>query len=157
MHIFLYTDFPRPLNALIPRVVFKKQMTVINEFVNPYIEKALRLSPEELASKTKSDTGYTFLHALAGFTRDRKVLRDQLVAVLLAGRDTTACTLSWTFFELSRHPEVFEKLRAEIIDKVGLERPPTYQDLKDMKYLQVLLILLSAVTDLITNKQEHNE
>jgi hypothetical protein len=34
----------------------------------------------------KTETNYNFLHALAGFTRDPKVLRDQLVAVLLAGR-----------------------------------------------------------------------
>jgi cytochrome P450 len=74
---------------------------------------------------------------LAAYTRDRKVLRDQLVSILLAGRDTTASTLSFTFYELARHPEVFQKLRAEIIDTVGLDRPPTYNDLKSMKYLQV--------------------
>ena len=107
--------------------------------MNPYIEQALRFSPEELATKTKSEEGYTFLHALASHTRDRKVLRDQLVAVLLAGRDTTASTLSWTFYELARHPEALQKLRDEIIEHVGLERAPTYSDLKNMKYLQVCL------------------
>jgi cytochrome P450 len=125
------------LNAFVSRKSFYKGIKVINEFVTPYIEQALHLSPEELATKTKSEEGYTFLHALASFTRDRKVLRDQLVAVLLAGRDTTASTLSWTFYELARHPRVVKKLRDEIIEHVGLERPPTYSDLKNMKYLQV--------------------
>jgi cytochrome P450 len=125
------------LNPFVPRKSFYKGIKVINEFVTPYIEQALRLSPEELATKTKSEEGYTFLHALASFTRDRKVLRDQLVAVLLAGRDTTASTLSWTFYELARYPQVVKKLREEIIEHVGLERPPTYSDLKNMKYLQV--------------------
>jgi cytochrome P450 len=125
------------LNPLVPRKSFYKGLKVINEFVNPYIDDALRLSPEELATKTKSEEGYTFLHALASFTRDRQVLRDQLVAVLLAGRDTTACTLSWTFYELARNPEIVRKLREEIIKSVGLEIAPTYDDLKDMKYLQV--------------------
>lgn len=110
---------------------------MINEFVNPYIDDSLRLTQEELATKTKSEEGYTFLHALASFTRDRKVLRDQLVAVLLAGRDTTASTLSWTFYELSRSPEITRKLREEIINRVGLDKAPTYDDLKSMKYLQV--------------------
>jgi cytochrome P450 len=127
------------LNPFVPRKSFYKGIKVINEFVTPYIEQALRLSPEELATKTKSEEGYTFLHALASFTRDRKVLRDQLVAVLLAGRDTTASTLSWTFYELARHPQVVKKLREEITEHVGLERPPTYSDLKNMKYLQVRL------------------
>jgi cytochrome P450 len=104
--------------------------------MEPYIERTLRMSPAELESKTKSASGYSFLHALAGFTRDRKVLRDQIIAVLLAGRDTTASTLSWTFYELARHPEAFKKLRQEIIDTIGTVDAPTYDDLKGMKYLQ---------------------
>jgi cytochrome P450 len=107
--------------------------------VQPFIEKALRLSPEELEKTAKSDTNYSFLYALAGFTRDRQVLRDQLIAVLLAGRDTTAATLSWTFFELSRHPEVVTRLRQEVLDTIGPDRKPTYDDLKSMKYLQYVL------------------
>ena len=107
--------------------------------MNPYIEETLHFTPEELSTKTKTEEGYTFLHALASFTRDRTILRDQLVAVLLAGRDTTASTLSWTFYEMARHPEIFKKLREEIIQTVGLEHAPTYGNLKNMKYLQVCL------------------
>lgn len=95
------------------------------------------LSQDEIEKITKSEKGYTFLHALAGYTRDRTVLRDQIIAVLLAGRDTTACTLSWLFFELSNAPQCVAKLRTEIKDVVGLHRAPTYEDLKNMKYLQV--------------------
>ncbi|KAK2005113.1 cytochrome P450 [Colletotrichum falcatum] len=124
------------MRRFVPRFSFRSGLKVINRFVNDFIERALRLSPEELASKTKSDQGYTFLHELAGFTRDRTVLRDQIVAVLLAGRDTTAASLSWTLYELGRHPEAVRKLRAEIIEQVGLDRDPTYADLKNMKYLQ---------------------
>ncbi|KAK0734105.1 cytochrome P450 [Lasiosphaeria miniovina] len=125
-----------PLSSFVNRKTFWKGMEVINTFVNQYIDRALRLSPEELASKSKGEAGYTFLHALSGFTSERKVLRDQLVAVLLAGRDTTACTLSWTIYELARHPDAVAKLRAEILEVVGPTRAPTYDDLKSMKYLQ---------------------
>ncbi|CZT02962.1 related to n-alkane-inducible cytochrome P450 [Rhynchosporium graminicola] len=125
-----------PLCSFVPRASFKKGIKTIDEFVNPFIDQALSLSQDELDTKTKSEEGYTFLHALASFTRDRKVLRDQLVAVLLAGRDTTASTLSWTFYELARHPEVVKKLCNEIENVVGLDRAPTYADLKGMKYLQ---------------------
>jgi cytochrome P450 len=78
-----------PLNWIVPRKKFRKELKVMNEFTNQYIEDALSLSPDELEKRTKGEEGYTFLHALATYTRDRKVLRDQLVAVLLAGRDTT--------------------------------------------------------------------
>jgi cytochrome P450 len=125
-----------PLIPFIPKSSFRKALKVINEFVQPFIERALGLSQQELDEKTKSDEGYTFLHALASFTRERKVLRDQLVAVLLAGRDTTAATLSWTFHELSKHPEVVSRLRREILERLGPHRPPTYDDLKNMRYLQ---------------------
>lgn len=126
------------LAPLVPKADFWASMKIINRFINFYIEKALLMSPEELASKAKDDKGYTFLHALAGFTRDRKVLRDQIIAILLAGRDTTASTLSWALYEMSRQPEIVRKLRREILETVGVERTPTYEDLKNMPYLKAI-------------------
>jgi cytochrome P450 len=118
---------------------FYDSIKTINDFVDRFIEQALDLSPEELEKKTNHDQGYTFLHAIAGYTRDRTVLRDQLVSVLLAGRDTTACTLTWVIYHLSMDPNILAKLRQEIIATIGLERTPTYEDLKSMKYLQHIL------------------
>ena len=128
-----------PLQSLVPLGSFRRGLKVMNELCRTYIDRALRLSQEELESKTKTDEGYTFLHELASHTRDRKVIRDQLAAVFLAGRDTTAATLSWTIYEMARHPEVTRKLREEIINQVGLDRTPTYNDLKSMKYLQAIM------------------
>ena len=124
---------------IIPKASYWAGLKVLNSFVNYYIDRALRLSPEELEKHSKSERGYTFLHALAGFTRDPKVLRDQIVAVLLAGRDTTASTLSWTLYELSRHPHAVAKLRDEILTTIGRDRHPTYDHLKNMPYLRAVL------------------
>lgn len=118
---------------------FYKALDTVNNFVNTYIDQALALSPEDLKDKTSRDDGYTFLHAIAAYTRDRNILRDQIVSVLLAGRDTTACTLAWTIYSLSMDPRVTAKLRQEIVDTVGLDRQPTYEDLKSMRYLQHIL------------------
>ena len=118
---------------------FYDSIKTINDFVDRFIEQALALSPKELEEKTNHDEGYTFLHAIAGYTRDRQMLRDQLVSILLAGRDTTACTLTWVIYHLSMDPKITAKLRHEIVHTVGLERQPTYQHLKDMKYLQHIL------------------
>ena len=125
-----------PLNTWVPRKKFFAGLKVLNAFIATYIDRALELSPAELEKTTKSDEGYNFLYALASYTRDRDVLRDQLMAVLLAGRDTTAVTLSWLFYELSRNPEIVAKLRQEIIGAVGLHAEPTYEHLKNMRYLQ---------------------
>ncbi|KAF1809375.1 cytochrome P450 [Eremomyces bilateralis CBS 781.70] len=124
------------LNWLIPRKNFYACLGRMEEFLQPIIERTIALSPEELESKGKTEEGYTFLHALANYTKDKKVLRDQLVAVLLAGRDTTACTLMWTIHELSHAPNVVKKLREEILAVVGPTRQPSYEDLKSMRYLQ---------------------
>ncbi|WP_368734303.1 cytochrome P450, partial [Erythrobacter sp. YJ-T3-07] len=59
--------------------------------------------------------------------------------MLLAGRDTTAGTLSWAIYELARHPQVVEKLRTEIIGRIGPTNTPTFEDLNSMHYLQNVL------------------
>ena len=58
------------------------------------------------------------------------------MSTLLAGRDTTACTLSWLTYELAYHPEVYAKLREEVLAHLGTDGRPTYEDLKSMKYMQ---------------------
>ena len=122
-----------PFNKFIPRATYYKSLKVINEFVEPFIEQVLRMNIQDL----KDMSNKSFLQALAATgTRDRKVIRDQVVAVLLAGRDTTAGTLSFLFLELSRHPEVVIKLRREIFETVGVDERPTYENLKNMPYLQ---------------------
>ncbi|KAG5954154.1 hypothetical protein E4U58_000165 [Claviceps cyperi] len=83
--------------------------------------------------------GLHLLHRLALFTRDCKISRDQVVAVLLAGRDTTAGTLSWAIYELARHPECLAEMRREILGIVGPAKPPTYEHLKNMSYLKAVI------------------
>lgn len=124
------------------RKSFHEDLKRMDNFLQPYIEHVLSLSKEELDDKLSIRE--SFLDALARFTKDPKVLRDQLVSVLLAGRDTTAATLSFCLFELSRNPDVVRKLRAEIANKLGRGRgkdgmKPTYTDLKEMKYLNAVI------------------
>ena len=57
------------------------------------------------------------------------------MAVLIAGRDTTAATLSWTIYELAHYPRVYARLRSEVLAAVGTRRAPSYEDLKAMPYL----------------------
>jgi hypothetical protein len=66
------------------RMGFYSSMKIVNDFVDRFIEQALALSPQDLEEKTKHDEGYTFLHAIAGYTRDREVLRDQIISVYLS-------------------------------------------------------------------------
>jgi len=123
------------VSKFIPKYKYRRGIRTIERIINPYIKQALSLPFEELEERSKSDKSFTFLHSIACYTRDPKVIRDQLVAVLLAGRDTTAATLSWTMYELSRYPAIYSRLRSEILSVVGPERDPSYEDLRSMGYL----------------------
>jgi cytochrome P450 len=46
-------------------------------------------------------------------------LRDEVITLLLAGHETTALALSWTWYLLSQHPDVDAKLAAELHDVLG--------------------------------------
>ncbi|KAL9588132.1 MAG: hypothetical protein Q9203_003058 [Teloschistes exilis] len=87
-----------------------------------------------------SDPGkYVFLDFLGKNTPNRTELRSQIINILVAGRDTTACLLSWTLFLLVRHPEVLAKLREEISAALKGSMDITRSELRHMNYLQNVL------------------
>ncbi|QRK05343.1 cytochrome P450 [Archangium violaceum] len=61
-------------------------------------------------------------------------LRDNLIFIFSAGYETSANTLAWTWYLLSKHPEVYERLRKEV-DEVLQGRAPTYEDLASLPYV----------------------
>ena len=83
----------------------------------------------------KSD--YLFLQELFEHTDNHLKIRHELLSLLLAGRDTTASLLTNLWWEISRHPEVWKELQSEIAF-LG-NRAPTYDELKAMKYLNVVV------------------
>jgi cytochrome P450 len=64
--------------------------------------------------------------------------RDEIKTLLIAGHETTATTLGWTFYLLSKHPEVTEKVRAEIAEVLG-DRAPEADDVPNLKYTTMVL------------------
>jgi cytochrome P450 len=102
------------ITFLFPDKKFKKSVNLIHEYVDYFVDKAMayRASDEkEIEGKAGK---YVYLRELANDTGDRKVLRDQIVSILAAGRDTTAALLSLSFWLLLRHPRVVQCLREEI-------------------------------------------
>ena len=65
-------------------------------------------------------------------------LRDEALTLFLAGHETTASTLSWTWWLLAQHPGVEEKLHAEL-DSVLNGRVPTLDDLPRLIYTNRIL------------------
>lgn len=65
-------------------------------------------------------------------------LRDEVITFLLAGHETTAHALSWTFALLARNPSAGRKLRAEL-DVVLRGRAPRIEDLPKLTYTRMVL------------------
>jgi cytochrome P450 len=65
-------------------------------------------------------------------------LRDEAMTLYLAGHETTAITLTWSWFLLARHPHVEEKLAAEWRAVLG-GRTPTADDLGKLPYTDAVI------------------
>ena len=72
----------------------------------------------------------------AGMT-DTQV-RDEAVTLFLAGHETTSNALTWTWWQLSRHPEVEARMHAELDEALGGRHPGT-RDLGSLPYLRAVL------------------
>lgn len=121
---------------------FRRACKTVHGFAQYFVDRALALDADELEKKSQS--GYTFLYELVKQNRDPKVLRDQLLNIMVAGRDTTAGLLSFAFFELSRNPEILAKLRAEVLENFGEGSEEdvkniTFESLKKSEYLRWVL------------------
>jgi len=65
-------------------------------------------------------------------------LRDQVITIFLAGYETVANALTWTWYLLSQHPAVEQKLHEEI-DHVLVGRTPSVDDLPRLRYVEAVL------------------
>jgi cytochrome P450 len=67
-----------------------------------------------------------------------KQVRDEAMTLFLAGHETTANALSWTWYLLAQHPEVEARLLAELQTVLG-GRAPTVADLPQLPYTEMVV------------------
>ncbi len=65
-------------------------------------------------------------------------IRDEALTLFLAGHETTANALTWTWYLLSQNPEAEAKLHAELETHLD-GRTPTIDDLPNLKYTEAVL------------------
>lgn len=130
------TLFPPPDWAPTPRNLrYRRAMRELDEIVYRIIGER-RQHPTEandllalLLETRDEDTG-------EGMTD--KQLRDEVMTMYLAGHETTAVALAWTFYLLSKHPAVERQLRAEVTQTLK-GRTPTMADLPSLPYTRMVL------------------
>lgn len=84
-----------PWHCLYNPPAFQKACANVHRFVEQYIDN-LDLSDND----SLDERSYGFIQKVALESASKQALRDQLLNVLLAGRDTTACCLAWTLYVL---------------------------------------------------------
>ncbi|KAF7712560.1 Uncharacterized protein PECH_005067 [Penicillium ucsense] len=129
-----------PLMGLHRDTNFTKSVVNARAYVDRFVQKGIeyrRALDNGTVKFDELDQQYVFLYELSKQTVDKTELTDQLLNILLAGRDTTASLLSITFFVMARRPDIWHKLRQEVLKLDG--QKPSFQDLKSISYLTYVL------------------
>ena len=123
--------FRVPLAVPIPRnVKFRRALRTLDSTVNEIIvdrRKSGELGNDLLSMYMQASDAET------GEKMNDKQLRDEVMTLILAGHETTANALTWTFYLLSKHPEIRAKLKEEVTRVLG-DRTPTFDDVKQLEY-----------------------
>ncbi|KAG2186344.1 hypothetical protein INT43_002782 [Umbelopsis isabellina] len=112
---------------------------VVDNFARQIVRDRLEES-KQLDYIEKSDLLSRFIQTsnAEGEPLSETELRDIIVNFVIAGRDTTAQALSWTFYELMMHKDVEQRLVEDIMEHItdDIEDDPValYEAIKDMKY-----------------------
>ena len=132
------------LYGVLPDKRYQRDIETVHAFLDRLIDMAFARRERSKAAGAATDgaSRYIFADELISRNSDRTWLRGELLNILLAGRDSTASLLSNVWFELSKRPDVFAALKAEIDRLLPGGRaapPPTYEQLKSAKYLRAVL------------------
>ncbi|POO03023.1 Cytochrome P450, E-class, group I [Trema orientale] len=113
-------------------------LKLINDTLDNLIAICKRMVDEEelqFHEEYMNEKDPSILHFLlaSGDDVSSKQLRDDLMTMLIAGHETSAAVLTWTFYLLSKEPRVVSKLQEEVDSVLG-DRYPTIDDMKKLKY-----------------------
>ncbi|KAG0498678.1 hypothetical protein HPP92_003369 [Vanilla planifolia] len=113
-------------------------LSLINNTLDDLIATCKRMVDKEemhFDEEYMNEQDPSILHFLLASGDDvtSKQLRDDLMTLLIAGHETSAAVLTWTFYLLSKEPRVFAKLQEEVDSVLG-DRIPNIADMKNLKY-----------------------
>jgi cytochrome P450 len=110
------------LDAIVNRLIAEHKASSIDK---GDLLSMLLASRDEQVDATGQHTGMS----------DEQV-RDEVLTIFLAGYETVANALTWTWYLLSQNPEVETKLHAELDTVLGPHRLPTLADYPNLRYTE---------------------
>ena len=132
------TTGARMLFPPIARYLPLPTMIAVRRAVRQLDETVYRIIADRRASKGDSGDLLSMLMRVRdedGTGMSDEQLRDEVLTFLLAGHETTALALSWTWYLLGQNPEVETKLHAEL-ERVLAGRVPDFADLTALNYTE---------------------
>jgi cytochrome P450 len=134
----LFRSFlPTPLKFRLPR--FQRALGELNRTVQVIIDqRRLQLARSGQAGE---DLLAMLIQARDEHSSEQmtdRQLRDEVITLLLAGHETTANALTWTWYLLSQHPQAAERLRQELAGVLA-GRPPGIDDLPALPYSRMVV------------------
>lgn len=129
-----------PLWKLMPGGTFRRHIQNVDTFMAKIVVDRRREMEKGVDFSDHTDLLSKFMLSKDADGKpmfDDKYLLDVIKNFLIAGRDTTAVCLTWTFFLLATHPEVEQKLLNEIETVIGGNI--TYEKLSGLKYMRYVL------------------
>ncbi|XP_022909401.2 cytochrome P450 4d2-like isoform X2 [Onthophagus taurus] len=123
----------------------KKILRVIHNHSESIIStRKKEFASNNVSSKTKKKQAFLDLlltYSMEGENLSERDIQEEVDTFMFAGHDTTATSFAFTLYCLSKNERVQNKIIEELdeIYKDDPNRPTTYQDLQDMKYLDLVL------------------
>jgi len=108
----------------------RKLHTAVNKLIAEHRQRG--------ADATGTDLLTMLLDAQKTFGWSNDHVRDQVVTVILAGYETTAIALTWTWYLLSQNAAAEAKMHEEL-DRVLQGRLPRYEDLPQLRYTEMVM------------------
>ncbi|TCD70445.1 hypothetical protein EIP91_003526 [Steccherinum ochraceum] len=117
----------------------EQPMKVVRDLLDPVFKEALSKEQMRQSIGEKAEEDDTLLGHLAKETSDLNIIRDEILNIMLAGRDTTAAALTFCMYFLCTHPGPRKRLREEILQRLGPNAAPTPEDIRELKYLRAFI------------------
>ena len=111
---------------------------VVHEFIDNKIDKTYKEKAEKVTKSSKPERTDLLWTMVGNLPEDRERLRSEMLLLFVPNNDTTSIFISNVFWNMARHPEVYQKVREEVL-AVGEDTPLTYETLRTMKYLDAVL------------------
>ena len=123
-----------PRKPALPSAELMRDASILRDLLAAMLDERLTLN---LQGKVFVDFAQAVIDArdTEGLPFSREKIIDQLAVFFLAGHETTASSLCWTFFMLSQQPQILLKLRDEIRDVLD-NRSFEFDDFKSLSFIR---------------------